>query len=181
MSPEEAASTLFVRDDPQPADLALVFGHCDADVSCRRARHAVALYRQGLVSRLLLSGGGHTSADGTPEAERMASEARALGVPEEAVLVETRSRNTYENVANALALLRDSGLLPGVGVVLLVSCPWHMRRVLLLARHALPPSIRLLCCPHQECCTEDTWLQSTDCRRFVSDELRLPARLTGIH
>ncbi|HYT87566.1 MAG TPA: YdcF family protein [Gemmataceae bacterium] len=177
---DEAVSAVFVRDEPELADLALVFGHCDADVSHRRARHAVSLYRQGLVPRLLFSGGGHTTADGTPEAERMASEALGLGVPAEVVLLELRSRNTYENVENSLALLREMGLLSGVSVVLLVSWPWHTRRVLLLARHVFPSEIRLLCAPHQESCTERTWSHSVDCRRFVRDELRLLARLTGI-
>jgi uncharacterized SAM-binding protein YcdF (DUF218 family) len=123
MSLDERARALFVRDDPRPADLALVFGHCDAAVSSRRARQAVSLHRQGLVPRLLCSGGGHATEDGTAEADLMAGAAFALGVPREAVLVETPSRNTYENVRNSLALLRDTGLLGGVGVVLLVSCP----------------------------------------------------------
>jgi uncharacterized SAM-binding protein YcdF (DUF218 family) len=180
MSLEKSAGALFVRDELQRADLALVFGHCDPDVARRRASHAASLYGRQLVPRLLFSGGGPAVADGTPEAERMASEALALGVPPEAVLVEPRSQNTYENVKNSLALLREQYLLPNIGVMLLVSCPWHMRRVLLLSKHLFPPSIRLLCCPHQERCTESTWHDSVDCRRFVRDELRLLARLTGL-
>src|SRR5260370_848585 len=108
MSPEKVPSDLFVRDEPEPADLALVFGHCDADVSARRARHAASLYRLGLAQRHLFSGGGHATADSTPEAERMAREVLALGVPEEAVLREVHSRNTYENVENSLALRRSA-------------------------------------------------------------------------
>jgi uncharacterized SAM-binding protein YcdF (DUF218 family) len=179
MSPDEVVSTLFVRDDPQQANLALVFGHCDAEVSLRRARQAAVFFHQGFVPRILLSGGGGATSGGPPEAERMACEILARGVPEEAILLEVRSRNTYENVKNSLALLRDAGVLPNVSAVMLVSCPWHMGRVLLLARHLVPSSIRLLCCPHQESCTESTWIDSPDCRRFVQDELRLLARITG--
>lgn len=179
MTADEAASDLFVRDEPQQADLGLVFGNCDPELSQQRARQAAALYQQGFVPRLLLTGGAGATADGTPEAERMARELIALGVPEEALLLEALSRNTHENVKNALALLRDAGLLPKISAVLLVSCPWHMRRVLLLARHVFPASIRLLCCPHQESCTESTWPHSLDCRRFIQDELRLLARTAG--
>lgn len=174
----EAAGALFVRDEPRPADLALGFGHHDEAVARRRARQAATLYRDGLVPRLLFSGGGHATADGTPEAEPMAREALALGVPDDAVLREVRSRNTYENVVLSLALLRDRGLVPGLGTVLLVSCPWHMRRVLLLARHVFPRSVRLLCCPHAESCTERTWADSAECRRHVENELWLLERLT---
>jgi uncharacterized SAM-binding protein YcdF (DUF218 family) len=177
MTPEIDASALFVRDESVSTDIALVFGHCDAEVSARRARHAASLYRQGVARRLLLSGGGHVVADGTPEAQLMTREALARGVPEDVVLLEVRSRNTYENIDNSLALLRDSGLLPAVTVMLLVSCPWHMKRILVLARLLFPPFVRLLCCPHQESCTELTWADSPDCRRFVQDELRLLARL----
>ena len=177
MSPDETASALFVRDDPQQADIGLVFGNCDPELSLQRARQAAALYHQGFVPRLVLSGGASATADGTPEAERMAREIFALGVPQAAVLLEVRSRNTYENVVNSLALLRDAGLLPEIATVLLVSCPWHMQRVRLLARHVFPSSIHFLCCPHHESCTETTWPLSLDCRRFVQDELRLLARI----
>jgi uncharacterized SAM-binding protein YcdF (DUF218 family) len=179
MSPDEVVSTLFMRDEPQQADLALVFGHRDADVSLRRARQAASLFHRRFVPRILLSGGVTAIADRTPEAERMACEVLARGVPKEALLLEVSSRNTYENVKNSLTLLQDAGLLPELSAVLLVSCPWHMRRVLLLTRHVFPSSIRLLCCPHQESCTESTWIDSPDCRRFVQDELRLLARITG--
>ncbi len=112
MTADEAASDLFVRDEPQQAGLGLVFGNCDPELSQQRARQAAALYQLGFVPRLLLSGGAGATADGTPEAERMARKLIALGVPEEALLLEARSRNTHENVKNALALLRDAGLLP---------------------------------------------------------------------
>jgi uncharacterized SAM-binding protein YcdF (DUF218 family) len=177
MSPDETPSDLFVRDVPQPADLGLVFGNCDPELSQERARQAATLYHQGFVPRLLLSGGAGATADGAPEAEQMAREVFALGVPEAAILVEVRSRNTFENVVNSLALLHDAGLLPEIATVLLVSCPWHMQRVRLLARHVFPSSIHFLSCPHQESCTETTWPLSLDCRRFVEDELRLLARI----
>jgi hypothetical protein len=109
----------------------------------------------------------------------MACAVLARGVPEEALLLEVRSRNTYENLENSLALLRDTSLLPGLSAVILLSCPWHMARVLLLPRHLLPSSIRLLCCLHQEACTESTWTESPDCRRFIQGELRLFARITA--
>src|SRR5438128_94239 len=49
-----------------------------------------------------------------------------LGVPREAVLVEDRSRTTFSNVVNSVALLRDLDLLDATRTILLVSCPWHM-------------------------------------------------------
>src|SRR5579885_1289121 len=164
----EEARSLFVEDPPAKADLALVFGHHDPGVASHRASHAARLFREGFVPRLLLSGGGGTTQDELAEAHQMASVALALGVPESALLLETRSRNTFQNAAYSLEALRDAGLLGGISAVLLVSCPWHMRRVLLVTRQTFPPRVRLLCCPHAGRCTEGAWELTEDCRQAVS-------------
>lgn len=166
---------LFVRDAPERADLALVFGHSDPARAARRARHAARLYRDGFVPRLILSGGplpGHGS-----EAEVMATVVAENGVPPEAVLLDPVARTTVENVINACDLLDARGLTSGLAAVLLVSCPWHMGRVRFLTRRALPLGVRLLCCPHDEECTAEGWTRSADCCQLVAAEVALMARL----
>ena len=89
---------------------------------------ALALYHAGVAPTLLLSGGGHPIS----EAEAMRRLALAGGVPESALLVEPRSRNTLENAAHAAGLLAKR---PGTAVVL-VTDRYHVLRARMLFRLA---------------------------------------------
>jgi uncharacterized SAM-binding protein YcdF (DUF218 family) len=169
---EEAVKALFVRDEPEPADLCIVLGHHDPETSARRVRHAARLYAVRFVPRLLVTGG--LTAPGRPaEAELMAAAAVAAGVPSGSILVEPLARTTMENVARAAALLRERGLLGPLSTVILVSCAYHMARARLLARTAFPAGVRFLACPHGEGVTADGWQQSAEGRTCVASELIL--------
>ena len=80
---------------------------------------------------------------------------------------------TVENLSFAVSLLARQILLDTIRTVHLVSCPWHMRRVLHLASVGLGPGVRLLASPHEEGCTESTWASSVECRKRFLAELRL--------
>lgn len=68
----------------------------------RRTAEAVGLWRRGLAPVIILTGG---LGDHPPtEAEAAATHARALGVPEAALVLEGRSTSTEENAAFAAAL-----------------------------------------------------------------------------
>jgi hypothetical protein len=103
----------------------------------------------------------------------MAAVAQACGVPPEALLLECQSRTTVENLSFAVSLLARQALLDTLRTVHLVSCPWHMRRVLHLANVAFGPGVRLLASPQEESCTASTWASSEECRKRVLAELRL--------
>lgn len=165
-----ASRVLFLRDEPAQGDLALVFGHSTATLSALRAAHAATLYRDGFCPLLLFSGGVVGKSTGPSEAACMAGVARDLGVPEEAMLLETRSRNTFENAELSLALLRDRRLLADRATVLLVSCPWHMRRVVLTVRQVFPEGVRLRACPHEGRCSAADWRDDPECRAAVMGE-----------
>ncbi len=171
MTDREITDLLFVDDGPRPAALALVFGPAEPDESAGRARHAASLYHAGHVPVLLLSGGG-SHLEGS-EAGLMLRVVSGLGVPREAVLVEDRSRTTFENVANSVALLDQLGRLDATRTILLISCPWHMRRVSLIARGEFPGRVGLRCCPHPGSCTARTWRASPACRKRVLGEAGL--------
>ncbi len=88
---------------------------------------ALELYKTGKVKHLLLSGGsgrliGQVE---TAEADVAADYLRAVGVPDSAIFIENKSRNTYENAHYSKAVL-DS-LLPGAKCLLITSA-WHERR-----------------------------------------------------
>jgi uncharacterized SAM-binding protein YcdF (DUF218 family) len=92
-----------------------------------RVWHAAALYRAGKARWVMAIGGNRPGyEDVAPEAEAMAEVLRALGVPASALRLEGRSRNTRENAANSVALVRQVGAKR----VLLVTSALHMPRAL---------------------------------------------------
>ncbi|SOC05690.1 YdcF family protein [Rhodobacter maris] len=91
----------------------------------RRTRHAVALYRVGEVSGLVLTGAAFPPAPS--EAEAMARICRAADVPEAALTLEPRARTTRENLAFSAALA------PGARLVI-VTDTYHAARAGLAAR-----------------------------------------------
>ncbi|MFD2174133.1 YdcF family protein [Rhodobacter lacus] len=106
----------------------------------RRTRHAIALYRAGEVSHLVLSG---AAFDGAPsEAAVMAQLCRAAGVPEVALTLEPRARTTRENLTFSAALV------PGARRVV-VTDAYHAARAALAARQ-LGLAVVLSCPPAPE-------------------------------
>jgi uncharacterized SAM-binding protein YcdF (DUF218 family) len=95
----------------------------------KRIDRGIHLFRAGAAPLLLLSGGGSGP---VPEAEIMRRMALARGVPEAALLVEPRSRDTVENAWETARLLRPRGGRS----VFLVSDRAHLPRAALLFRLA---------------------------------------------
>ena len=91
-----------------------------------RLTTTLALYKTGKIRRILLSGGaGRLIGDVPAEADAARDYLLRCGVPDSAILVENRSRNTRENALYSKQLL-DS-LAPG-NRCLLVTSAWHLRR-----------------------------------------------------
>ncbi|ENN6468321.1 TPA: YdcF family protein [Vibrio vulnificus] len=110
-----------------PTDCLLVM--CSNDL--RVAEHAVNLYKQGYAPYILFSGGEGRFTEGLfekSEAETFAELAKASGVPEEAILLETKSSNSGENVRFSEQLLIDKGLV--FESFILVQKPFMERRAL---------------------------------------------------
>lgn len=91
-----------------------------------RVLYAAQLYKDGKAPIILLSGGEITwlnDGSATP-AEDMAKILSSIGVPSEAMIIEDRSRNTYENALYAKELLGEKG----INKILLVTSAMHMPR-----------------------------------------------------
>lgn len=93
----------------------------------RRLDHALALYRAGGVQTVVVTGG-RRPGDPHSEGEVGVNYLRTRGVPAAALIAETRSRTTVENLRNARAALP-----PGTPVTL-VTDEAHAPRALALAR-----------------------------------------------
>ncbi|HDY7522758.1 TPA: YdcF family protein [Vibrio vulnificus] len=110
-----------------PVDCLLVM--CSNDL--RVAEHAANLYKQGYAPYILFSGGEGRFTEGLfekSEAETFAELAKASGVPEEAILLETKSSNSGENVHFSEQLLLEKGL--AFESFILVQKPFMERRAL---------------------------------------------------
>lgn len=122
------------RDQAMPADAILVLGAAAYDarpspVFQERIRHALDLYRRGYASTLVFTGGYGYGARFS-ESQVARRYAMREGVPADAILIETLSRTTYENLREARALMLERDLHR----VIVVSDPLHMARALRLAR-----------------------------------------------
>ena len=106
-------------DDGRHADCAIVLGAAawhnkPSPVFQERINHAIALYRDKRVPRLILTGG---FGEGAPFAES-------------AIAIETNSQTTLENLVEARKLLDDGS----PRTALIVSDPWHLKRAVAMAR-----------------------------------------------
>lgn len=130
MTIDEAAQVLWdyhqVGHGPVAADLIFVPGSNDSRV----AERAAELFHAGLAPRILFSGGTGRLTAGwqVGEAERFAAVARDSGVPDGAILVETRATNTGENIRFSRELLESVGMV--VTTLLAVQKPYMERRTL---------------------------------------------------
>jgi uncharacterized SAM-binding protein YcdF (DUF218 family) len=96
-----------------------------------RLLHAAALFESGKAPVVIASGGGIAWLGAVePEAVGMKALLLRLGVPDEAIVMETQSRNTAENALYTGEILRERG----IGRVLLVTSALHMPRAMKLFR-----------------------------------------------
>ena len=120
---------------PRPCSVAIGLGSHDLGV----ADTAVDLYRHKMAPLLVFTGAtSPTTRERMPRGEAVHYRERALelGVPSSAVLVETRARNTGENIRFSRALLAEAGV--DVSSVLLISKPYEERRAYATARKLWP-------------------------------------------
>jgi uncharacterized SAM-binding protein YcdF (DUF218 family) len=120
-------------DTRRPAHAIVVMGAAQYDgrpspVLKARVDHAIGLWRRGLAPALIVTGG-KGAGDTTSEAAVARKYAIAHGVPSAAIMVEGDSRSTSESLRNVAAMMRIERR-----EVILVSDPFHMLRLSILAR-----------------------------------------------
>jgi len=126
-------SSFGSEDRAQNSDCAIVLGAAAYDtrpspVFEERIKHAITLYRAGTVRKIIFTGGYGTNA---PHAESSVARdyAVAQGVAAEDILIETSSRTTQHNLAEALRIMNDHDLYTAV----IISDPFHLKRASLIA------------------------------------------------
>ena len=119
--PSADAIVVLGTVNPNPIDPV----HPDLDGSSDRAWHAARLYLAGKAPLVIVSAGnvwGTSNKGSTAGATRVLL--KALGVPDSAIVIEDRSRNTRQNALFTAELAGSRG----IGKVLLATSVWHMPR-----------------------------------------------------
>lgn len=125
------ASPLKISQAPEKADCIVVFGGGVGESGRagqgyeERVKYAVELYMNGYARNLLFSSG-YTYVFKEPVIMKIL--AVSLGVPSDAVIIEDRATKTYDNVRFTKDILDVNKW----NKILLVSSPYHMRRVSLV-------------------------------------------------
>ncbi len=122
------------RDEARSASAIVVLGAAQyvgrpSPVLRARLDHALALWEQGLAPKIVLTGGTGVG-DTTSEAAVGARYVRARGVPDSAIVLENEGLTTSQSLEAVATLLSGE---PDKRVIL-VSDPFHMLRLMILAR-----------------------------------------------
>jgi len=125
-----------------------------------RLLYALWLYKEGKAEAILLSGGLlDWDMRGSTPAQDMADLLEMMGVPSEALWLQTESRNTYEDALYCTQILNSKGIRR----VLLVTSAWHMPRAVKLFQ---AQGVEVIPIPADFTVTETGW------RQLVNGDLR---------
>jgi uncharacterized SAM-binding protein YcdF (DUF218 family) len=131
------AKPLKIAELPRSSDAIVVFAGGVGETGKatqgyeERVEYAVELYKKGFAENLIFSSGYMYH---FREPVIMKALAVSLGVPSESVNLEDKARNTYENVILTKEIMDRNKWRK----VLVVSAPYHMRRVALVMRKNAP-------------------------------------------
>lgn len=103
------------------------------------AIHTAALYQQGMFGRIVFTGANApTTIQRFPrgEAVHYREHAISLGVPAEAIMIETEATNTSQNLTHSRQVLTDEGIQPTS--IMLITRPYQQRRAYATCRKVWP-------------------------------------------
>lgn len=119
----------------QPTNVGIGLGSHDPSV----AEHAAELYHKGIFPLIVFTGANSpttTARFPRGEAVHYRESAIELGVPSDAILIETEAKNTSENLTLTESLLASNGISPQS--VTLISRPYQQRRAYATCRKVWP-------------------------------------------
>jgi len=136
------------------------------EYSLARIQKAVKLWKRGLASYILFSGGGAADRrwDGSAGAKKMALEAMKRSIPQARIIIEQNSKDTRQNALNTSHILKQKGW----NEVILVTNDFHIKRA---ARLFEKENIRIYPAPI-EWQMRGAWKSNWEYLRFLRYELQ---------
>ncbi len=157
---------IFVDDEVDRADVIILPGSSHIQL----IKRAIQLYLEEKAGLLIFTGGYNEKIQQTESewAKKLAIEA---GIPESAILTESRSTNTKENAIEARSLLEKSAIDPKV--IVLPSKTYHSRRLLMTFQKLFPNcEILISGVTDGRDITRDNWTESPEKIAVVMEEIR---------
>ncbi len=123
---KELGDKVFIPNDKIiKCDIGIILG--GVSMIPYRVEGGIKLYKEGKVSKLLVSGGiGFKAKNKDIEAYKMKEYLLSKGIPEEDIIVEDKSRDTKENMINSIKLI-DS-----YNKIVIITSDFHLKRSLKL-------------------------------------------------
>jgi uncharacterized SAM-binding protein YcdF (DUF218 family) len=149
------------------ADLGLLFGtRHGVEEFCAAA---YALWQRGMFPKLLVSGGASAGL-AEPEAEAIAARLVQMGMPPEALLLETAATNTGENVVLSRRLAEEAFGQDSIKSLLVIGKLCSMRRYLMTLERHWPQPRRFACAVNYFGVERERWHEHDEFRRRVLAE-----------
>ncbi|WP_035330940.1 YdcF family protein [Cytobacillus firmus] len=158
-----------IEDNLQKGDLIFVPGSSKA--AEYRLPEAVRLYQEGRAKKLLFSGGVKWPGNEMTEAEMLMKKAILYGIPSNDLFIENRSLHTKENVLASMLVMDRMCGLENIDNIILVTAPFHMRRLHLTFKTYMPHWIHCsLVCSDDGSTGIKQWKQHPYGRKRAFDE-----------
>jgi uncharacterized SAM-binding protein YcdF (DUF218 family) len=157
---------LSEEDAPQKSDFIITFGA----KTLARANKAIELYKSVFAPKIIFSGGSPLFAKAKPEAEIYQEVALTAGVPEEALILETKSITLADNVRSTLNLLDKLGI--EYKSIIVVNSPYSQRRGYSHLQKYTPVGTRIyrVNCSSREGLRENDWFTNEEGIKYVFQE-----------
>jgi uncharacterized SAM-binding protein YcdF (DUF218 family) len=157
------------------ADLGFLFGtRHGVEEFCAAA---YALWQRGMFPKLLVSGGA-TAGQARTEAEVIAERLLQLGMPREALILETAATNTGENVILARRKVEETIGLDRIESLLVIGKVCSMRRYLMTLERHWPQPRRFACAVNYFGVERECWHEHQEFRaRVLAEFEKIPEYL----
>ena len=155
----------------QPIDIAIILGSSKAHTY--RLPYAVDVYKKGLISKIIVSGGRVIEGSGIVEAEFLKEKAIEQGITKEDIFVENEAMTTWENMQFSREIIIKNGLLKEAMNVAIVTSSFHMRRSLLIAKRNFEnDNVKIISLPGEDNSTRrTTWFTNDNGRARAIGEV----------
>lgn len=164
---EKITKYIFLKSNPQKADLALVFGtrHLEA------IDKVYELYQNKFINKILISGGVNR-VNSKNEALEMNKKLIKSGVNQNDIILENKSKNSLENVLFSKKIIDKKFGFDNIKKIIAVAKHYHSRRALMTLKKHFPENIELIPVTYEIYgFTKDNWFENKVGKEKVSNEL----------
>ena len=139
----------------QPLDVAIILGSNKAHIY--RLPYAVEVYKNGLVSKIIVSGGRNIGNANMVEADYLKEKAIEFGIKKEDILVENKAMTTWENMKLSRELMIKNNMFKTCIKIAIVTSSFHMRRSIMIAEKVFSDdSVNIVALPGEDNSTRRT-------------------------